>query len=665
YFLTETVTIDAQTSKLEFDLNKAVPVRFQMPAGAKDGNWLSEGFFYDTGIQFGRNKPFYVTASDEYGRYNLTFTLPQGKERYFVQLSAATPFDWSQPINESLLPKPWVEAYGLDDGEFGDLSDINVKPGQSLRTNYAIHYNKQFELIWLYQMEQPSSQQAEAAKSTESGQMLVRRIAEQDGLEPVENGIQPTVVLTNEAGEEVWTEQLHESSSFNVPDDYSIVNGAYDVSLDFSTFPLKLKQQRIHLGTIHIQRDSDEVDVTYVDPEKQGLKLALLEAIDPQSGDVIAKAELYNDFFDEEEDPGTTADSFTLKGLSVGSSYQFRLSAVTGDGTALFSQRTIQVPGKAFRIDLSRKKDRPTRVQVNENEAILGMKLDEYTLPLASYNGSRGMWAEPGTYDIQLLKLQDGKMVFFTEKVKVEGAEQLLDVEPDLSRLHKFTIDMPSNRDQYSIGFELHQSDFFGSMFTHVMFLGEGDTEMYVQDKDLPFTINRYIKGKDSSMVSTWEPQRKKAKDGYLIRFDNKPPQASLQTDKTDYRPDEELDVTVNVVDRNGNRLVGLVSVAEDWVDSLSSQVMLASDKKGKTALAMYDKKKAAYVQIPTQELYPRIELTKEGEKIESLKNRVNWMQYQYRFPEEAETGTYELTWSLAYPYGWKEKLSIELHKQE
>lgn len=286
--------------------------------------------------------------------------------------------------------------------------------------------------------------------------------------------------------------------------------------------------------------------------------------------------------------------------------------------------------------------------------------------------GDGYFWLQPGTYQVSLGNLDADKPYFFEDTIEVDGDEYQIDAEPDYSQLKKIKIDMPTQKEEYTLSFTYDIEEPFGIGSGTILVLMKGDAELYMSDelrKALPMDISRAEQVDGNSLSIQWSPALAPTDDGYVIQFDNTTgPTLSLTADKETYHNGDTLDVSIDVADNHGNKITAMFNSSEASQSKKSektsrSQIVRQQTVKkenGQTAILRYDRQAGTYQTIESNEIYPRIQLQKDGEKIDSVKQMQNWTEYHYDLPDVTEPTKYTLLWSLSFPYERKAELMIK-----
>ncbi|RNB89841.1 peptidase S8 [Brevibacillus fluminis] len=666
YFVEQDVTVADEAQKLTFDLDKAVPVRFTLPKGVSGGIWTPESKLTldQYGVYFKAKQPILVTPAEELANYSVSFGQTVGKKRYVYELKADKPLDWTETKSISLLAR----AKAQTDDQDADIE--TVKPGDWLDLNYTLRYNDEHMLSVLGLAEQNAAN-APVKPNGVSGQLLLPRAAA-TGEQPAAQAVTPQVKITDQEGKEVWTGA--QSRPFIVPDDPALTSGRYKLSLDFAGFPFAVRPQTLDVRDILLKRVSSMVDVSYTDPEGVGFSQALLRVYDDKTGNLVAEEPYYGDLFGGNGTKEGEPLHFKLDDVATGKTYRFQLAALTKEHIPLYSEQTIRVTDSAVSIDLSSKEAAMTKVSLgSDSDFILGIKQGEEALPFMEEAGANGyFWLQPGTYQVSLGNLDVDKPYFFEDTIEVDGDEYQIDAEPDYSQLKKIKIDMPSQKEEYTLGLIYNIKETFGVGTGSILVLMKGDAEMYMSDelrKALSMDIVRSEQIDGHRLSIQWSPALAPTDDGYVIKFDKTTdPTLSLAADKETYHNGDTLDVSIDVTDNHGNKITYMFNSPEASQSKKSEKTSrgqivrqrMVKDENGKTVILRYDRQAGAYQTIEFNDIYPRIQLQKDGEKIDSVKQADNWTEYQYDLPDVTEPTEYTLLWSLSFPYERKAELVIK-----
>ncbi|MFY0543625.1 S8 family serine peptidase [Brevibacillus sp. H7] len=644
YYLRQTFTVDKETDRLEFDLDQAKELTFELPPSVDTAIW---GTHNDMGpaVQLSKEGKLLLTADelDSFWIHLLDF------EDEFVrvyELSQDEPMQLKEDHVIQLDQKPVVKVLPVED------EDEIYQPGDWVDLNYEIRYKQGLTLdyvydfpLWLLELLRDLGSNITYKKDRDTGAIQIYRneklvFQSEEEESTLEDSVK--VILVNEEGSDVWATRTWDF--FRIPKE--IDSGIYKIVADFTglTFPVKASDSET-LRDIEVRTDQS-LSLKVLPPDKNDPIYYLgVEAIDSDTDEVVAW-----DY---------SGDELQLTGLERGKSYRFRISGITEAEVPIFVERALEVSEGSMEIDLSANPPAKVTVELDEG-AVMELEKGGRVIPdFFIESGTDMLWIDKGTYTAIVTKAQGDDQYLYRTKLKIEhkekGKKQKVSIHPDLSQLKAVQVESDG---EHEIGVRSAGADSYYTFFTV-----ESDDRLYLTSGDYEFVMLRTYQTDHGYAAVELDVQPRKTRNGYVFQLDEDY-RAEVKTNKNGYRAGDLIEAEAVVTDSQGNRLNSVYWITPDPLAEISVPRRGTVNQDGEFALYAYDAQKRRFESLSMQEVAPEFTLMYGDEVIDQSRSVYNWNGYEVELPKDLKSGTYKLLFSLEGPFQMEASKEIAVRKR-
>ncbi|MGC5327659.1 S8 family peptidase [Brevibacillus sp. SYSU BS000544] len=669
YLLQQSIHVEKETKAVAFDISKTKKLTFALPKWASSAEFYAEtGSYYTYGMHVGNGKS--ILMSPQVLEY-YWIDLKQEKDDmiWFYSLRTDEELDVTKDQKLVIPSNPEIklvededdEDYEDDEGTEDDSKDEEriYHPGDFLRLPFIVSFGNNFELRYVENIP------ADVFKELQQNAILVKEqkdektrfiakdhavIAPSEDDEEEFEEAEPTIIMTNEQGQEVWQEAGFRY--FEIPSNYNITAGKYKIDVDFTKVPLQMKEPRKTVKELKLELEGStaQTQVALVSPDRQPVQMADVYVLDSEQK-VVSSDYYYH--WDDETDYEEA--SFNLDDLKVGEKYTFHVNGTLKDNTPFMVERSITVPSNRFTLDLSQKSTKPSKVKLpTDDDLYLTVAKGEYHLPVYDYeNGiAPEAWIDPGTYQLTAIKkLGEQQFIYRTDMV-IDKPKVEIEVKPDFSAMDKVTIASKGKENiQWMLGVlseeEEDEDDY--EEYSYVVFELTSSDTLYLPKENFQFRLAKMQSEDGMTTGLFYDAKPRKVKDGYEFKVDSKLT-AGLKLEEKNALPGKPIHAEVLVQDSYKNRLNEVVIMADNPAKDIQVPLKLTVDKQGKSVIYAFDASKREYEPISSQDIMPVLTLEQDGKILAESKESDNWYEGSIQLPADAAKGTYTLKWQVDLP---------------
>lgn len=678
YLLQQDFHVDDQTNSVAFDISKTKKLTFALPKWVTSANFFAEtDSYFAYGIRVENGKSILVTPQFiEY--YWIDLLQKQDDYMWFYSMEANNELDVTKDLKIMVPSNPEIrifeedyddeedydndEDYEDEDGkdEEDEEGKDDYQPGDFIRLPFEVTFGSHFVLGYLdkipVEVYEELQQESLLVKAQKDGKtMFVEKdhtviAPSEDDEEDLEEA-NPTIIMINEQGQEVWREAGYQY--FEIPANYNITAGKYKIDIDFSTVPFEMKEPRQTIKELQIElgERTSETQVSITSPDRQPVSMA--EVIVRDSKQEVVSEDFYFNWYEETE---VEEAIVKLENLKVGETYTFQMNGILEDGTPFMVERSITVPSQRFAMDLSQKSTKPSKVKLpSEDGLFIEVKKGELFLPIFDFMNANPeyAWIDPGKYQLSAMKTSGEQQFIYQTDLMIDKPKVELEIKPDFSSMDKVTIaNKGKDNTSWMVGVinsqveedEEEEEEYFYTVFE----LTTNDT-LYLPKENYKFTLGKLQNEDGMTTRLMYDAKPRKVKDGYEFRVSSKL-SVQLKLEDQAFLPGTPVEVEAIVQDSYKNRLNEVVIMVDNPAEDIQAPLKMSVDQHGKSVFYAMDASKREYRPISSQDVMPVLTLEQDGEFVDESKDSDNWNIGSILLPDDVEEGTYTLKWQVDLP---------------